>query len=141
MKRLCLLILLLFAVSSLAIALATLPAAAQTSTTAWPFYVELNGATGAPGLYDLIVPFHVMDKSLDDLSDLLGVDRLDERVVFRADAGLIFRRELLPARAAARGRAEGESSHGDSHCCSHRDFEPPDCIGHRFRDDVRFVAL
>jgi hypothetical protein len=70
MKRLCLLILLLFTVSTLAIALATLPAAAQTSTTAWPFYVELNGATGTPGLYDLIVPFHVMDKSLNDLSDL-----------------------------------------------------------------------
>jgi len=71
MKRLCVLILLLFILCSLTI---TLPAAAQTSTSAWPFYVEVNGATGNPGLYDLIVPLHVMDKSLDDLSDLRLID-------------------------------------------------------------------
>jgi len=94
MKRLCLLILLLFAVSSLAIALATLPAAAQTSTTAWPFYVELNGATGAPGLYDLIVPFHVMDKSLDDLSDLRLFDANGREIPY----ALRVRRELDDSR-------------------------------------------
>ena len=66
MKRLYLLALLLFIISSLI----AVPAGAQTGTTASPFYVELNGATGTPGLYDLIVPFHVMDKSREDLSDL-----------------------------------------------------------------------
>ena len=71
MKKLCILILLLIVVCSLTI---TLPATAQTSTNAWPFYVQLNGATGNPGLYDLIVPLEVMDKSLDDLSDLRLID-------------------------------------------------------------------
>ena len=94
MKRLCLLILLLFAVSSLAIALATLPAAAQTSTTAWPFYVELNGASGVPGLYDLIVPFHVMDKSLYDLSDLRLFDANGREIPY----ALRVRRELDDSR-------------------------------------------
>ena len=94
MKRLCLLILLLLTVSGLAISLATLPAAAQTSTTAWPFYVELNGATGTPGLYDLIVPFHVMDKSLDDLSDLRLFDNDGREVPY----ALRVRREVDDSR-------------------------------------------
>jgi uncharacterized protein DUF3999 len=43
---------------------------AQTPITSWPYFVELQFASGAPGVYDLIVPFDVLDKSREDLADL-----------------------------------------------------------------------
>ena len=67
MKKLRLLAFLLFAAVSFTLAVT---AFAQSSSSAWPFYVELNAGSAAPGLYDLIVPFHVMDKSRADLADL-----------------------------------------------------------------------
>ena len=94
MKRLCLLVLLLFTVCSLAISLLTLPSVAQTSTSSWPFYVELNGATPAPALYDLVVPFHVMDKSRDDLSDLRLFDNSGREIPY----ALRVRREIDDSR-------------------------------------------
>ena len=67
MKKLRLITLLLFVAFGLTLTAAAL---AQSSSSAWPFYVELNIAPAGPGLYDLIVPFHVMDKSRHDLADL-----------------------------------------------------------------------
>ena len=94
MKRLWLLVLLLFTVCGLATSLLTLPAVAQTSTSSWPFYVELNGTFPAPALYDLVVPFHVMDKSRDDLSDLRLFDNSGREIPY----ALRVRREIDDSR-------------------------------------------
>lgn len=117
MKKLCVLILLLFIVCSLMI---PLPAAAQTSTSSWPFYVEVNGATGNPGLYDLIVPFHVMDKSLDDLSDLRLIDNNGREIPYavRVRKDVDDSRSIQATifnRAVVGGAAEVSIDLGDEH--------------------------
>ena len=117
MKKLCTLILLLFCVCSLTV---TLPATAQTSTNAWPFYVQLNGATGNPGLYDLIIPLEVMDQSLDDLSDLRLIDNNGREIPY----AVRVRRDVndsrsVPAaifnRAFSDGAAEVSVDLGEEH--------------------------
>ena len=43
---------------------------AQGSMSSWPFFIEVTPRSGAPGIYDLVVPFEVMDKAREDLADL-----------------------------------------------------------------------
>ena len=43
---------------------------AQASMSSWPFFVEVTPSSAAPGIYDLVVPFPVMDKAREDLADL-----------------------------------------------------------------------
>jgi hypothetical protein len=47
-----------------------LPVVAQESQALKPFFVEITPHAGVPGLYDLVVPLEVMDKSREDLADL-----------------------------------------------------------------------
>lgn len=47
-----------------------LPVLAQDTQSLWPFFAEVSLPTGAPGLYDLVAPLEVMDKSQEDLADL-----------------------------------------------------------------------
>ncbi|HJZ69613.1 MAG TPA: DUF3999 family protein [Blastocatellia bacterium] len=47
-----------------------LSASAQESRGPWPFFVEVTPRARATGLYDLVVPLEVMDKSREDLADL-----------------------------------------------------------------------
>lgn len=67
MKKLRLITFVFFVAFGLTLAAAVF---AQSSSSAWPFYVEVFTGPAGPGLYDVIVPFHVMDKSRDDLADL-----------------------------------------------------------------------
>ena len=91
MKKLRLIAFLLFAAVSFTLAVSAL---AQTSSSAWPFYVELNAGSAAPGLYDLIVPFHVMDKSRIDLADLRILDGNGREIPY----ALRVRREIDDSR-------------------------------------------
>lgn len=50
--------------------LVLLPVLAQDSQSSQPFFVEVTPRAGVPGLYDLMVPLEVMDKSREDLADL-----------------------------------------------------------------------
>jgi hypothetical protein len=43
---------------------------AQASMSLWPFLLEVTSNTGAPGIYDILVPLEVMDKAREDLADL-----------------------------------------------------------------------
>lgn len=47
-----------------------LPVLAEDTQSLQPFFAEVTPGTGAPGLYDLVVPFEAMDKSREDLADL-----------------------------------------------------------------------
>lgn len=67
MKQLAFLIVLVIAASIL---LSIVGGSAQTSISSWPFFVEVTTSAGVPGIYDLMVPLHVMDKSREDLADL-----------------------------------------------------------------------
>jgi len=49
---------------------ALLPVLAQDTQSSQPFFAEVAVRTGAPGLYDLVVPLEAMDKSREDLADL-----------------------------------------------------------------------
>jgi Protein of unknown function (DUF3999) len=79
MKKQRLIALLLFAAVSLTIVMS---AFAQAAAGAWPFYVELNTGSATPGLYDLIVPFHIMDKSRNDLADLRIYDGIGREIPY-----------------------------------------------------------
>lgn len=76
--------LLLIVVLTLAVVLLTVivPAFAQNSIASWPYFVELNTGAGSPAVYDLIVPFTVMDKSSRDLSDLRIYDGLGREIPY-----------------------------------------------------------
>lgn len=50
--------------------LVLLPVLAQDSQSSQPFFAEVKPQTGARGIYDLIVPLEMMDKSQEDLADL-----------------------------------------------------------------------
>ena len=55
------------------VCLSVISVAAQASLSQWPFFVEVavnTGTTGALGIYDIVVPFDVMDKARQDLADL-----------------------------------------------------------------------
>jgi hypothetical protein len=66
MKQFASVILLIVAVL-LALAVSVL---AQVSTTSWPFFAEVTTPERTPGIYDFLVPLHVMDKARADLADL-----------------------------------------------------------------------
>lgn len=46
---------------------------AQSSMSPWPFFVEIS-SPAAPGIYETVLPLHVMDKAREDLADLRLVD-------------------------------------------------------------------
>src|SRR5262252_7278950 len=65
-----------------AVALLSLTAgSAQAPFTSWPYFAELMGIQ-APGLYQLTVPLHVLDKSRDDLADLRLLDANGREIPF-----------------------------------------------------------
>jgi hypothetical protein len=66
MKKPCLFLLLLLA----AVCWISIAAFAQSSTSAWPFFVEVTPRQSAPAIYNFVVPLEVMDKSREDLADL-----------------------------------------------------------------------
>lgn len=61
---------------------AIVPAVAQNSTASWPYFVDLNVGPGMPAVYDLVVPFEVLDKSSRDLSDLRIYDQLGREIPY-----------------------------------------------------------
>lgn len=48
----------------------TVAVLAQNNLSSWPYFVEVNPGPGSQGLYDVVVPFAVFDKSRQDLADL-----------------------------------------------------------------------
>ena len=68
MRRLSLVLLLLFAA---ALSTSIVAVLAQGPMTSWPFFVDVT-PTGekAPGHYNFILPLQLMDKSREDLADL-----------------------------------------------------------------------
>ena len=51
-------------------ALSMIAVFAQASMSSWSSFVEVTPGAGARGIYDLVVPIQVMDKSREDLADL-----------------------------------------------------------------------
>lgn len=67
------------------IATVTLPVIsvfAQASTSAWPFFVEVSSNTTAPGVYDFVAPFAVMDKAREDMADLRLFDASNHEIPY-----------------------------------------------------------
>lgn len=63
---------------TLATAVLAISAAAQTSLTSWPYYVEVAPDRNSPGMYEFVLPLPVLDKAgsaLDDLRLLDGTNR------------------------------------------------------------------
>lgn len=87
MKKLGLLICL---VAGAALAPSVIAAFAEASMSSWPFFVEVNPRSGAPGTYDLVVPFQVMDKAREDLADLRLFDSRHHKIPY----ALRIRREV-----------------------------------------------
>jgi len=87
MKKLGLLICL---VAGVAMAFSIIAVFAEASMSSWPFFVEVNPRSGAPGTYDLVVPFQVMDKSREDLADLRLYDNRHREIPY----ALRIRREV-----------------------------------------------
>ena len=54
---------------------------AESSTSAWPYYAEINGL-GAAGIYEATVPLHVLDKSREDLADLRLYDQTGREIPY-----------------------------------------------------------
>jgi uncharacterized protein DUF3999 len=74
-------------------------AAAQTSLSLWPYYIEVKPDRTAASLYDLIVPLPVMDKARTDLEDLRLFDSSNREIPY----AIRIRREVdqkreIPAR-------------------------------------------
>lgn len=86
------------------------PAFAQNSTASWPYYVELNLGAGAPAVYDLIVPFTVMDKGKDDLSDVRIYDAIGREIPYA-----IRVREELNDQEQIEGRIFNRAVAGSAH--------------------------
>ncbi len=63
---------------------------AQASLSSWPFFVEVTPDTGAPGIYDVVVPLEVMDKARPDLADLRLYDARNREIPY----ALRIRREF-----------------------------------------------
>lgn len=55
---------------------------AQTSTSLWPYYVELTPEKSAPGIHDVAVPLAVMDKARPDLADLRLFDSANREIPY-----------------------------------------------------------
>jgi Protein of unknown function (DUF3999) len=79
MRKLCSIVLLMIGAALLTV---IVPAFAQNSTASWPYFVELDVGAGQPAVYDLVVPFEVMDKASRDLSDLRIYDQLGREIPY-----------------------------------------------------------
>ena len=113
---------------------------AQTATTAaWPFVVEIQPAPSAPGLYDLTVPLHVMDRARADLSDLRLFDAEGKEVPY----AIRIRRDVDERRAvegnlfnhAGAGKASEVSVDLGESLLNHNEVEV-DTYGSNFRRRV-----
>lgn len=80
--------------------LAVISVYAQASLSLWPYFVEVaanTGSTGAPGMYDIVVPLEVMDKAREDLADLRLYDAGSREIPY----ALRIRREFDDQREIA----------------------------------------
>lgn len=59
-----------------------LSVAAQTSLSLWPYYLEVTPEKSAPGMYDVIVPLAVFDKSGAGLGDLRLFDSTNREIPY-----------------------------------------------------------
>ena len=66
----------------LAVMTLVISVAAQTSLSLWPYYVEVKPDNNSLGLYDLIVPLHVFDKSGAELGDLRLFDSSNREIPY-----------------------------------------------------------
>jgi hypothetical protein len=55
---------------------------AQTSTSLWPYYVEVTPDKSEPGIHDVAVPLAVMDKASADLADLRLFDSANREIPY-----------------------------------------------------------
>src|SRR6266481_6066417 len=94
MKKLGLVMLLMVAA---ALACSIITVFAQASMSSWPFFVEVNPRLRAPGTYDLVVPFPVMDKARADLADLRLYDAKGREIPY----ALRIRKEVDDTREVA----------------------------------------
>ena len=85
----------LLIISFLSVPAVLISTRAQTATTAWQFTVEVQPAPASPGLYDLTVPPHVMDRSRSDLSDLRLFDAQGKEIPY----AIRIRRDIDERRA------------------------------------------
>ena len=67
-----------------------LPVLAQDSHSSQPFFAEVTPRTGVPGIYDLIVPLGIMERSQEDLADLRLYDAQGREIPY----ALRIRREV-----------------------------------------------
>ena len=66
----------------LAVITLALSVAAQTSLSLWPYYLEVTPEKSAPGMYDVIVPLAVFDKSGAALGDLRLFDSTNREIPY-----------------------------------------------------------
>lgn len=90
-----------------AVACASMVVMAETSMSAWPFFIEVTPTATMPGIYDIVLPLHVMDKALEDLADLRLYDAGGREVPY----ALRIRREVDDSREVA-GRMFNQASVG-----------------------------
>lgn len=74
----------------LAIVTLGLSVAAQTSLSLWPYYIDVTPEKSAPGIYDVIVPLAVFDKSGSELGDLRLFDSSNREIPY----AIRIRREI-----------------------------------------------
>jgi hypothetical protein len=112
---------------------------AQSPTASSPFFVEVNPRQGTPGIYDVMIPNQVMDKSREDLADLRLYDNSAREIPY----ALRIRRQLNEsAEIAARlfnqvtvgSKSETSVDLGDN-AGEHNEIEV-DTIGRNFRRRV-----
>ena len=109
MKRLQIILLVLLGLAN-ALLFATLSSVfAQTSISSWPFFAEVNLNTGAPGMYDVIVPLQIMDKAREDLADLRLYDIENREIPY----ALRIRRQIA-SRTEIGGRVFNQATVGSS---------------------------
>jgi hypothetical protein len=105
----------------LAVMTLVLSVAAQTSLSLWPYYVEVTPDKSAPGMYDLIVPLVIFDKSGAELGDLRLFDISNREIPY----AIRIRKDLNEAQEFA-GNLFNESQVGSSREVSVDLGEEPD---------------
>ena len=68
--------------------------AAQTSFSLWPYYLEVTPQKSSPGIYDVVIPLAVFDKSGAELADLRLFDSSNREIPY----AIRIRREVDEAR-------------------------------------------
>jgi Protein of unknown function (DUF3999) len=71
-----------FSLVFLAATVLVVSVSAQMSLSSWPYYVEVTTAGSAPGIYDLVAPLPVLDKSDSELSDLRLFDSASREIPY-----------------------------------------------------------